>query len=88
MSSAAQNLTAETDNNIYIWNRRTGGLVEKLSGHSAAINCVAWNPVPGPPMFASAGDDATIRIWTQPLPRSIDKGKMRGHVPSNGYHPR
>lgn len=51
------------DSKIYIWHRHTGTLINVLSGHSkGSVNAVAWNPA-DPSMFASAGDDNTVRIW-------------------------
>lgn len=47
---------------IYIWNRETTSLMEVLSGHDRVVNCVRFNPTV-PNMFASCGDDGTIRIW-------------------------
>uniref|UniRef100_A0A7S4NNE5 CTLH domain-containing protein n=1 Tax=Paramoeba aestuarina TaxID=180227 RepID=A0A7S4NNE5_9EUKA len=51
------------DNCVYIWHRYKGTLLEKLKGHKAVVNCVAWNPR-NPHQFASASDDNTIRIWS------------------------
>ena len=50
------------DSQVYIWNRHTATLLEVLPGHSGAVNAVAWNPR-DPGMFASASDDATVRVW-------------------------
>ncbi|ORX79866.1 WD40 repeat-like protein [Basidiobolus meristosporus CBS 931.73] len=49
------------DGNIYVWHRNHGILIETLSGHSATVNCVHWNPA-NPYMFASASDDHTVRL--------------------------
>ncbi|KAJ3303115.1 hypothetical protein HDV03_004194 [Kappamyces sp. JEL0829] len=49
------------DNRIYVWHRELGTLIENLAGHSACVNCVAWNPKTA--SFASASDDHSIRVW-------------------------
>ena len=51
------------DSCVYVWHRESGTLVDALAGHtSGSVNAVAWNPVIAD-MFASAGDDGTVRIW-------------------------
>lgn len=51
------------DGRIYVWNRHSGTLFEILSGHeSGGVNSVDWCPQDSA-MFASCGDDKTIRIW-------------------------
>ncbi|KAI5780824.1 WD40 domain-containing protein [Geopyxis carbonaria] len=76
-------LSGSEDSNIYVWHKQNGQLVEKLSGHAGTVNCVTWNPKSSH-MFASAGDDKTIRIWSR-APQNQAKGKMRGLL-DNGYH--
>ncbi|KAI9685033.1 MAG: hypothetical protein M1822_005425 [Bathelium mastoideum] len=61
------------DSKVYIWRRRSGDLIERLEGHeklagpdsTGFVNAVAWHPH-DPSIFASAGDDHTVRIWTSP----------------------
>ncbi|TPX33339.1 hypothetical protein SmJEL517_g03751 [Synchytrium microbalum] len=54
-------LSGSEDNNVYVWHREHGVLIEKLSGHTGCVNSVAWNPRFN--MFASASDDHTIRVF-------------------------
>ncbi|KAI9731947.1 MAG: hypothetical protein M1834_004398 [Cirrosporium novae-zelandiae] len=57
-------ISGSEDSRIYIWHRGNGSLVVSLDGHSpGCVNAVAWNPK-DPRMFASAGDDGKVRIWT------------------------
>jgi WD40 repeat protein len=49
------------DSRIYIW-RSNGLLVEALDAHVGCVNAVAWHPT-DPRIFASAGDDAKVKIW-------------------------
>jgi WD40 repeat protein len=51
------------DSRIYVWNREHGTLIDTIEGHTGSCNCVAWNPVEAF-MFASAGDDHEIRMYT------------------------
>ncbi|CAG8607407.1 3727_t:CDS:2 [Ambispora leptoticha] len=55
-------VSGSEDSNIYVWHREHAALIEVLSGHNDIVNSVHWSPV-NPYLFASAGDDHTIRIW-------------------------
>jgi WD40 repeat protein len=78
---------ASLDGHVYVWHRRTGTLFEVLPGHEpGGVNSVDWCPQENA-VFASCGDDGTIRIWG-PEPEPIFDGltdQTNGHVknPSN-----
>merc|ERR1712217_237150 len=48
------------DHNVYIWHQRHRRMLQKLTGHSDAVNAVSWN---GSGLLASASDDQTVIIW-------------------------
>lgn len=50
------------DSTIVIWNKKNEKPIHQISGHSATVNSVSWNPVYHG-MLASGSDDGTIRIW-------------------------
>lgn len=60
---------------MYIWHRETGQLLARIDGHTAMVNCIAWNPK-YPYMLASASDDKSIAMWVSPY--SVG---YKGHIP-------
>ncbi|KZF20200.1 WD40 domain-containing protein [Xylona heveae TC161] len=73
-------ISGSEDSRVYIWNRESGTLVETLEGHaSGCVNSVSWNPT-DPCLFASAGDDKKVRIWSKALIPPSSWGAVRnGH---------
>ena len=55
-------ISGSEDSRVYIWHRHTAALLEVLSGHSGAVNTVAWSSS-SCPWLASASDDHTVRVW-------------------------
>ncbi|CAF0774903.1 unnamed protein product [Didymodactylos carnosus] len=53
------------DSKVYLWHRRQERPIMIFSGHTRTVNCVSWHPTL-PLLFASASDDATVRIWSTP----------------------
>ncbi|RQM08587.1 hypothetical protein DH86_00000307 [Scytalidium sp. 3C] len=57
-------ITGSEEGSVFIYHKENGTLVEKLEGHKASCcNSVSWSPT-DPCMFASAGDDGKVRIWS------------------------
>lgn len=53
------------DSKVYLWHRRQERPIMVFAGHTRTVNCVSWHPTV-PLLFASASDDATVRIWSTP----------------------
>lgn len=56
-------MSGSEDGNVWIWHKKTGAPVERLSCHHPRSNSVAWNPS-DPRMLASCGDDGKVKIWS------------------------
>ncbi|CAG8960081.1 hypothetical protein HYFRA_00010559 [Hymenoscyphus fraxineus] len=68
---------------VSIFHKDNGQLIEKLDGHEkGCCSSVSWNPT-NPCMFASAGDDCKIRIWSNEDPSSKLRSS-KGSRHSNG----
>lgn len=55
-------LSGSEDKLVYIWNRYTQNIIERLGGHEECVNQIRWVPRETC-QFASASDDKSIRIW-------------------------
>jgi WD40 repeat protein len=56
-----------TSGKIHIWHWPRSHLSAALSGHEAAVNCLAWSPA-DQHLMISVSDDRTVRVWTSPDP--------------------
>ncbi|KAJ5664932.1 uncharacterized protein N7477_007380 [Penicillium maclennaniae] len=80
-------VSGSEDSQVYIWHKENGKHVETLGGHvSGCVNSISWNPT-NATMFASAGDDCAVRIWTgeNNRPRPTGVPSQRRGVSSNGF---
>ncbi|RDK43739.1 WD40 repeat-like protein [Aspergillus phoenicis ATCC 13157] len=85
---AAENfiVSGSEDSRVYIFHKEAGTLVEALEGHvRGCVNSMSWNPR-DPGMFASAGDDCLVRIWTRErdIRPNVSAGKHRA-VSTSGF---
>ncbi|OBT68889.1 hypothetical protein VE03_02157 [Pseudogymnoascus sp. 23342-1-I1] len=56
-------ISGSEDGYVFVWHKENGSVVEKLEAHRpGCCNSVSWNPK-NPRMFATAGDDQSVRIW-------------------------
>ncbi len=52
------------------WDAQTGDQIKKSAEHESFVNSIC--PIRrGPPLFASASDDATVKVWDQRSRRSV-----------------
>ncbi|CAK9781241.1 WD40 repeat-like protein [Cutaneotrichosporon oleaginosum] len=73
-------LSGSEDGYVYVWQNNNTTPIEVLSGHTASVNAVAWNPILSRKLFASCSDDGTIRIWQPPLPEGGATAPSDGDV--------
>lgn len=63
-------LSCSADKSARAWDARTGVQVKKVSEHDNHVNSVC--PIRrGPPLFTTASDDATVKVWDQRAKRSV-----------------
>lgn len=48
---------------VAIWDANAGKRIKKCQGHSAVVNSVSVAGPKGPAIFASGGDDGSLRLW-------------------------
>lgn len=56
--------TGSEDGQIYLYHRDSLNVVQRLSGHEAAVNCVSWTMHHGG-LLVSVGDDKTVCLWSR-----------------------
>lgn len=54
-------LCGSEDNRVYIWERRSGNLIAKLSGHQGTVNTVTCSEI-DENLFASGSDDKSVIV--------------------------
>ncbi|KAI9744371.1 MAG: hypothetical protein M1818_001900 [Claussenomyces sp. TS43310] len=68
-------ISGSEDGHVFIWHKETGALIERLDAHKPGpCNAVSWNPS-NPCMFATAGDDMKVRIWSNETSERPVSGK-------------
>jgi WD40 repeat protein len=67
--------SASEDRTVMIWNIETKETKPILTGHSEAVNSIAFSP--DGQLLASASDDGTVRLWNVEL--GVPYGVFKGH---------
>jgi WD40 repeat protein len=61
--TARQLVSASADKSVGVWDCIKGKRIRKCAGHSGVVNTVAVAGPEGPQIFASGGDDGTLKLW-------------------------
>jgi len=59
--AAGSNAMTETENDIRLWDTRTGKVIGLCKGHTQGVRWLGF--APGSESLASVGDDSTFRFW-------------------------
>eukprot|EP01023_Acetabularia_acetabulum_P007252 TRINITY_DN13094_c0_g1_i2.p1 TRINITY_DN13094_c0_g1~~TRINITY_DN13094_c0_g1_i2.p1 ORF type:complete len:268 (-),score=47.54 TRINITY_DN13094_c0_g1_i2:476-1279(-) len=54
-------VSGSDDGRFFVWDRKTGDLLDHFRGESYIVNCIAC--APHRPLFASCGIDPTVKLW-------------------------
>jgi WD40 repeat protein/serine/threonine protein kinase len=76
LASVGGNLSVHPDEEVQVWDARTGDLIRSLPGHVGGLRCVAFSP--DGRRLASAGLDQTIKIWDAQTGDEVLT--LRGHI--------
>mmetsp|Transcript_13103 Transcript_13103/g.38113 ORF Transcript_13103/g.38113 Transcript_13103/m.38113 type:complete len:352 (-) Transcript_13103:27-1082(-) len=70
MADGEHLVSCSADKTARAWDAQTGLQVKKATEHDNHVNSIC--PIRrGPPLFATASDDATVKVWDQRVRRSV-----------------
>jgi COMPASS component SWD3 len=56
-------LGGSEDGNLYVWDARSGELLDRLAGHKGVVTHVEWSKSQS--LAVTASHDGTVRTWWQ-----------------------
>lgn len=68
-------ISGSDDGHIYIWDKKTGQILQILKGHQDIVNSIATHPTE--PLFASSGIEDIVKLWRNdgeyPTPEVLER---------------